>query len=127
MVFKHDNLARRQHDIAKYSLTTPRQQIELKTIVGTKWNSWMGSRFDEHPDIQYARLISVQRVAFYDLEYETSIFYPGERFLRQVLGEIVIPMSPRQPLKDLTNIPETVDVIVGEHYVFVDEIQYGGK
>ncbi|KAI3997086.1 hypothetical protein MKX01_032737, partial [Papaver californicum] len=44
MVFRHENLERRQQDIAKHSLITARQQIELRTIVGTEWNPWTGSR-----------------------------------------------------------------------------------
>ncbi|KAI3953187.1 hypothetical protein MKX01_042182, partial [Papaver californicum] len=92
MVFRRDNLARRQQDNAKHSLTTARQQIEWRTIVGTKWNPWVGSQIDEHPDIRHARLLSMQRVVFYDPEHETNILYLGERFLKQMLGQIVIPM-----------------------------------
>ncbi|RZC57462.1 hypothetical protein C5167_004772 [Papaver somniferum] len=121
MIFKKDSLVKLQRGTSKHSLNTPRQQIELRKIVGREWKPWSTSMYRDHPDIVHAREISDQRVAFYNPESDTSIMYLGERFLRQTKGFITIPRSPRERLEDLATPHDPIDVVEGRDYKHVDE------
>ncbi|XP_026396051.1 uncharacterized protein LOC113290681 [Papaver somniferum] len=111
MIFKKDSLVKLQRGTSKHSLNTARQQIELRTIVGTEWQPWSTTMYKYHPDIVHAREISNQRVAFYNPESETSIMYLGERCLRKTRGFITIPRSPRERLEDLATSHDPIDVV----------------
>ncbi|RZC68604.1 hypothetical protein C5167_032480 [Papaver somniferum] len=124
MIFKKDSLVKFQRGTSKHSLNTTRQQIELRTIVGTEWQSRSTSRYRDHPDIVHAREISKKRVAFYNPESDTSIMYLGERFLRQTRGFITIPRSPRERLEDLANPHDPINVVEGQDYKHVDQSMY---